>query len=566
MGGTTPSMSGTALGEPLADHGPRSRGTPRAPAPSRGAAGRLGRPPAWLLAATMAVTYLILAPASPDLAAASYRSDLFSRVGFTLWDNSWYGGHHLPAYSLLAPGLGALLGPRLLVALAVVVQAVIFERLLARETPGTPARVASLWFAFGAGFALLSSRVPYDLGLAIGLGALLLARPRPAVALVLCPLCSLASPVAGAFLALALVAWAIEGSHRRRAAWMALAALVPIGALALLFPEGGTQPFVLSAFWAPLAAVVLLALMAGREQRLLRTGAVLYALLLIAAYVVPSPVGGNAARLGALLGGPLAALVLLRREHGRFARGRLWLLAVLAPFLLFWQFNAPLADFRAVQDHPSVKASFYAPLLGELRRLDVGYGARPARIEIVPTGAHWEARWVAPHVMLARGWERQLDQERNGLFYEPTGPDAAELQAWLLEQGVSLVALPNATLDYSGRAEARLLRRGPPSYLREIWRSPHWRLFAVTDPSPLLSSPGILRSVSTDRADLLLPRAGGYLLRLHFTPYWQILSGNGCVERAPGDWTRVRARAAGRFELGIGFSLGRVLAHGPRCT
>ena len=43
-----------------------------------------------------------------------------------------------------------------------------------------------------------------------------------------------------------------------------------------------------------------------------------------------------------------------------------------------------------------MKASFYTPLLGELRRLDVGYGARPARIEIVPTAAHWEARWVAP--------------------------------------------------------------------------------------------------------------------------------------------------------------------------
>ncbi len=560
-------MSGTAVGEPFA--GPRGSGGWQGE--SRESAGRraaalLGRVPAWPLAALMAATYLVLAPSSPDLAAASYRSDLFSRVGFTLWDNSWYGGHHLPAYSLLAPALGALIGPRLLVALAVVAQAVLFERLLARETPGTPARVASLWFAFGAGFALLSSRVPYDLGLAIGLAALLLARPHPRVALVLCPLCSLASPVAGAFLALALLAWAIEGSRRRLALWMALAALVPIGLLALLFPEGGTQPFVLSAFWAPLGAVVLLALMAGREQRLLRTGAVLYALLLIAAYVVPSAVGGNAARLGALLGGPVAALVLLRRDDGHYARARLWLLAALAPFLVFWQINAPLADFRAVQDHPSVKASFYAPLLGELRRLDVGYGARPARIEIVPTAAHWEARWVAPHVMLARGWERQLDSERNGLFYQATGPNAAELHAWLLEQGVSLVALPDATLDYSGRTEARLLRRGPPPYLREIWRSPRWRLFAVADPSPLLSRPGILRSVSTDRAELVLPRPGGYLLRLHFTPYWQLLAGQGCVERAAGDWTRVLARRPGRFELGIGFSLSRVLSDGPRCT
>ncbi len=256
----------------------------------------------------------------------------------------------------------------------------------------------------------------------------------------------------------------------------------------------------------------------------------------------------------------MAALILLRREGGHFVRGRLWLLVALAPFLVFWQINAPLADFRAVQDHPSVKASFYAPLLGELRRLDVGYRRRPARIEVVPTAAHWEARWVAPDVMLARGWERQLDRERNGVFYEAGGPNATELHAWLLEQGVSLVALPAATLDYSGRTEARLLRNGPPTYLREIWRSPHWRLFAVKDPAPLLSSPGILGSVSTDGASLLLPRPGATCCALRFTPYWELswpgaaawnghpAAGRGCSRASPG-----------RFELGIGFSLGRVL-------
>ena len=56
--------------------------------------------------------------AQPDLAAAGYRSDLFARVGFTLWDNGWYGGHHLLAYSLLAPALGALIGPQPLAALS----------------------------------------------------------------------------------------------------------------------------------------------------------------------------------------------------------------------------------------------------------------------------------------------------------------------------------------------------------------------------------------------------------------------------------------------------------------
>src|SRR6185312_10415168 len=104
-------------------------------------------PPAWALAALLAVVYLILAPQSPDLAAASYRSHLFSREGFSLWDNSWYGGHHLLAYSLLAPALGALVGPALLAAVSMVLATALFELAVAGRVPPLAARVASLWFA-----------------------------------------------------------------------------------------------------------------------------------------------------------------------------------------------------------------------------------------------------------------------------------------------------------------------------------------------------------------------------------------------------------------------------------
>ena len=66
------------------------------------------------LAVPLAAAYLVLEPPSGDLAAATYRGDLFARAGFTLWDNNWYGGHYLPGYSLLAPALGALIRERLL--------------------------------------------------------------------------------------------------------------------------------------------------------------------------------------------------------------------------------------------------------------------------------------------------------------------------------------------------------------------------------------------------------------------------------------------------------------------
>lgn len=525
---------------------------------------RAGRIPAWTITAVFALAYLIAAPPSPDLAAASYRSDLFSRVGFTLWDNSWYGGHHLLAYSLLAPGLGALIGPQPLAAISMVLATALFALLIDGRFPASATRIAAAFFALGASVALLSSRVPFDLGLAIGFGALLLAqRGRLRAAFALSVLTALASPVAGAFLALAFLAWTLNGPRRAWPAALTIAALAPIGLLALAFPEGGAQPFVASAFYPDLAGVLVLGALIPSAQRLLRIGALLYALALTGSYVLPTAVGGNADRLGALMGGPLAACLLAGASRG-LARQRL--LIVLAPILFYWQANAPVADFAAAASDPSVNASYYAPLLGELRALGVGYGAGPARIEVVATANHWEARWVAPHVMLARGWERQLDVQRNGLFYDESKPlTATRYRAWLAQNAISYVALPDATLDYSARTEARLLRSARPAYLREVWHSAHWRLFAVLDASPLASPPGVLESVGSDSLTLYAPRPGTYTVRVRFTPYWALTSGSGCVARAPGDWTAVQARRAGSFHVVIGFSLARVFSDAPRC-
>jgi hypothetical protein len=546
-----------------------SAAVPRAggPSPSSGQSARpplklVRLPPAWTITAALAVVYLILAPASPDLSAATYRSDLFSRVGFTLWDNSWYGGHHLPAYSLLAPALGALIGPRLIVAISTIVATALFVAVIDGWFPPRATRIAGAWFALGASIAMLSSRVPYDLGFAIGLGAVLAARRRrPALALALSVLTALASPVAGAFLALAFLAWTLAGPRRVRPAALTVAALAPIALLALLFPEGGTQPFAASAFYPALAGVLVILALVEREQRTLRIGLALYALALTGSYFVASAVGGNVDRLGALTAGPVAALALTCASRRR----RLALLA-LAPLLLYWQANAPVADFVSTLNNPSVNASFYTPLIGELRTLGIGYGARPARIEVATTADHWDARFLAPHVMIARGWERQLDVYRDKLFYEESAPlTAARYHAWLSQNAISYVALPDAPLDYSSVAEARLLTSTRPAYLREVWRSARWRLFAVLGASTLAQAPAVLRSASTDSLTVSAPRPGSYTVRVHFTPYWELAGGNGCVSRAPGDWTELQARRQGTFRIVIGFSLARVFAHGPSC-
>src|SRR4029077_6333952 len=158
-----------------------------------------------------------------------YRSSLFGRAGFTVWDNSWYGGHHLPPSNGLAPGLGWWVGPRLLATLSLILATALFAALIDGRFPRRATRLASAWFALGAAIALLSCRVPFDLGLAAGLGALLLVRRgRRAAAPGLAVVCALASPVAGGFLALAAAAWWLSSGGGWFAIWLAAAALAPV--------------------------------------------------------------------------------------------------------------------------------------------------------------------------------------------------------------------------------------------------------------------------------------------------------------------------------------------------
>jgi hypothetical protein len=428
---------------------------------------------ALLVALPLVAAYLIVAPPAGDLAAATYRSDLFARVGFTTWDTGWYAahGHWLPAYSLLSPALGALLGVRLLLALSAIAASVLFALIAERVFGIAAARVASGWFALGICVSLLSGRVPYDLGFAVGLGAVLaLMDGRLALALGLAVLTSAASPVAGAFLALASLACAITG--RRGGLALTAAALAPILLLSVAYPEGGYEPFAASAFWPALAGVALIALLlpqgplTARGRLVVRIGAASYALALIGAYAIHTPMGGNAARLGPLLAGPLLAGVLWECRRATL----LWL----APVLLYWQLITPIHDVTTLAGNRSVSASYYAPVLTELDRLTHG---KPTIVEVPLTQAHWESAYLAGHdgISLARGWERQLDTRYAALFYRPTLPSSA-YRAWLTENRVAYVALPDTPLDKAGRLEGALVARGVP-YLHELWHSEHWRLY-----------------------------------------------------------------------------------------
>ena len=279
---------------------------------------RTGRsaPPEWFwrvaplaAAAIAAAIYLMLAPKTGDLPAHVFRAKLFGRDGFAVWNGNWYGGHHTPGYSLLFPPIAWVLGPAVAGALAALAATAVFEP-LARHHFGSKGRWGALWFGIGTSSMLLNAQLPFVLGVAIGLGSLLaLQRDRKLLAVLLAVLCPLGSPVAGFFLALAAIAYWLS-SRLRAPLIVAAAAITPPILLALAFPEGGRQPYAFSAFIPVPIMVIVFCTVVLRQERTLRIGAVLYGIAAFAAFVVPTPMGGNASRLGAVFAGPIAAAIL----------------------------------------------------------------------------------------------------------------------------------------------------------------------------------------------------------------------------------------------------------------
>jgi hypothetical protein len=514
-----------------------------------------------VVAALLAAAYVLISPPTQDLAAHLFRAHLFSRQGFGLWNDYWYAGHHVPGYSVLFPAVSALLTPQLAAALAATATAAVFTP-FARRHFGERAWLGAAVFGAATAINLYTGRLPLAFGALPALGALAaLDRGRVLPAAALAFLAALCSPVAALFAALAAAGYAVAGAVAQRdvrsalpGATVAAAALAPVTALAIAFPEGGTEPFQMATLLPVLAVCAGGLLTAPRAAAALRAGLAVYALAAVAAYLVPSPVGSNIARLGTLLAAPVAALLWWGR--------RPVLLALAAGPLLYIGWQAPVRDVADLVGDPSTSAAYYQPLL---RFLDAQPGARQRRfrIEIPFTESHWEADRVATRFPLARGWERQLDVADNALFYDGR-LSAATYDRWLHRTAVRFVALPDAALDYSARREAALIRAGLP-YLRPVMRSAHWRVYAVTDATPIAQGAATLTAMGPGWIELWARRPGAVTLHVRFTPYWALGTGSGCV--APdGDGTRLTLRRGGPVRLVTRFAVGRIGARSPRCA
>ena len=323
-----------------------------------------------------------------------------------------------------------------------------------------------------------------------------------------------------------------------------------------LFPEGGSDHFVGTAFW-PMFLVCLGALaLVDPSRRTAIWGAAIYVTVLVAAFAIPNPLGQNALRPGVVLGPAL--LVLFTRPRAPRAA-----VVAIAVALLYLQWLPAVRAVEEARGDPSTSAAFHDEVLSFLEDR-----ARPGeRLEVPLTRNHWEATYLAEAYPLARGWHRQLDRKVNPLFYDrghPLTPEAYE--RWLRENAVRWVALPTAPLDFSAEAERTLLLNGQP-FLEPRRTSAGWSIWEVRDPEPPVSGAATMTAAGADGFDLEATRPGPVLVRQHATPYWTVAAGAACVSADEDtDWTRVDVRRAGTVRVRARFTARGALRREPRCT
>src|SRR5215213_10227591 len=238
----------------------------------------LGHPLAPVVgAALVGVVYLAVRPATADMAAHAFRAWLFDTEGMTVWNAQWYGGHHVLGYSMLFAPFAAWPGPAWIGVIAAVGATVAFIPLARGNT-------AAIWlFAAGVLSNVVIGRMPFTLGIALAVAAWLCAERRTpawtALAALLSLACVLASPVAGAFLVLVAIARVTAEGRRALApaAVLALPVTVGGGTMAILFPEGGDDRFVATAFW-PMLAITLAGVWLLRSR--LRVAGLIYVAVL----------------------------------------------------------------------------------------------------------------------------------------------------------------------------------------------------------------------------------------------------------------------------------------------
>jgi hypothetical protein len=534
---------GLRLSQGMTSSAPPVRAIPREALAAAGIATALATALAWF------------GPPGSDFAAHLYQSGLFEHHGFAVWNNFWYAGRYsFVTYSLLYYPLAALLGIKLLAVASVATAALAFGVVAAREW-GPASRWSNRSFAVVWSGVVLSGAFPFALGMALALLALwALQAGRRARFSLLTVLVLAASPVAFVLLCVILAGIALSRTPRRAGLALPLATLAGATAIELvllrLFPAGGRFPFSLAEFAAACVFCGLGILLTWRiaTAAVLRWTYVVYLAACTAAYLVPSGLGENIARLR-FAAIPIAILTLSLR------RWRPLPLAVFALSLaVAWNLTPLAASYVKTSADPAADPGYWTPAVNFLRdNLSPSY-----RVEAVDTVGHWPAAYLpAAGIPIARGWYRQDDFPRNGVLYGEF--DRAAYVAWLRSLAVRFVVLPDAPLDYSARAEGALLRSGR-SGLVVAFRSAHTTIYVVPSALRIVTGPGPARvlSLGQNQITVSLGRPGRYRIAANWSPYWHVR--DGCITKSRDGMVLLTTTHAGTVRLDLSVNARGALA------
>jgi hypothetical protein len=123
---------------------------------------------------------------------------------------------------------------------------------------------------------------------------------------------------------------------------------------------------------------------------------------------------------------------------------------------------------------------------------------------------------------------------------------------------VRYVVLTDAPVDYSARAEAKLIRSGR-TRLVPVHRARHLTVYELPDASPLVvgPAPATVLWLWPSRIVAVVDAPGDYRVKLRWSPYWRTSS--GCVSKTKDGMVQLHARSAGLVELSIGVDVQRGL-------
>ena len=504
--------------------------------------------------AVIAVALSVAYPFGNDSAAHLYLTSVFARSGFSLWNNLWYFGRYdFVGYSYLyyplASGIGvtapAVAG---LFVFQLIVVGRFFERHLWRRYV-----IASLLTSPTVAALILTGAYPFLMSLGLGAIAVLLylRRSRVGFALFLA-LAAATSPLAVAGVAFVVLWEGLRTWLRSRSSEnsplvgevIALArsiggfylgsfvvVVVLIAGVEEYFQIRGSYPYYGTDLAMVLAFSVFLAVASPLLGKRSDTLALLIALgayfaVNVALFLVPSSVGGNAARVGEVAPSIVAALAL------RIAPGRLrgWgktLLSLGAVGATLWMSLSVEAPVFDPSQGYLTTASNWTPVVAWLRAT-----ASQRRVEYVDSLLH-EGAYYLPEagIAIARGWFRQDDFPQNALFYQ-SDLTPGRYRSWLCANQIAAVVLPPAPYDYSAVAEATLVRSGLP-YLsppRRIGRFAIYRVLGCSVTTPV-------RIISPTLALVQIPAGGKYLLPLNYSRLLKVSFGSAT------------STSAGRIEL-----------------